>query len=78
VVGGALQAAARWSYGDLSDEDILGGVAESLTIGLNWLWNPYARVQFNYVHGQIRDRSPVAGLTTGDYDIIGMRAMVDF
>lgn len=77
---GAWQIAARYSYADFSNNDILGGVGNSVTLGLNWYWNPNARVQFNYLHGWIADHAPVtaAMLTEGEYDIVGMRAMVDF
>ena len=73
---GAWQVAARYSYADFNSFDIFGGKGESLTLGLNWYWNPYARVQFNYIHGTIEDSSaPGIG---GDYDIVGVRFMVDF
>ncbi len=79
---GAWQVAVRWSYGDLSDNDILGGVGESLTFGLNWHWNDNARMQFNYIYGDVSERSltDVNGLTFtgGDYHIIGSRFMIDF
>lgn len=77
---GAWQIAARYSYADFTNNDILGGVGNSVTLGLNWYWNPNARVQFNYLHGWIDDHAPVtpAMLTNGEYSIIGMRAMVDF
>ncbi len=74
---GAWQVAARYSYADFTDEDILGGVGSSFTAGLNWYWNPNARMQFNYIYGTIDERS-VAGQTGGDYQIIGTRFMVDF
>lgn len=53
--------------------------------GLNWHWTPYARMQFNYIHGRIED-SWARGrevnrddpLVSGSYDIIGARFMVDF
>ena len=71
---GAWQIAARYSYLDLNDEDIVGGQADSLTIGLNWFWNRYARLQFNYVNGDI-ERSPLA---EGKYDIFGLQFEVFF
>ena len=71
---GAWQVAARYSYADLTDDDIVGGVGNSLTLGLNWYWNPYARWQFNYTWGDI-DRDPVGG---GEFNAIGTRFMVDF
>jgi phosphate-selective porin OprO/OprP len=71
---GAWQVAARYSAADLTDYDIIGGTGQSFTLGLNWLWNPYARMQFNYIQGRI-DRLPEG---TGNYGIIGVRFMVDF
>jgi phosphate-selective porin OprO/OprP len=79
---GAWQVALRYSYANFTDEDVFGGIGESLTFGLNWHWNPNARMQFNYIHGDISDRNvtDVNGLTFtgGSYDIIGTRLMVDF
>ena len=73
---GAWQVAARYSYGDLTDENIFGGIGESFTFGLNWYWNPNSRMQFNYIYGEIDDR--FATLDSGDYSIFGARFMVDF
>ncbi len=75
---GAWQIAARFSYLDLSDADIRGGDQRNFTLGFNWLWNAYARMQFNYIYGEIKERGPVAGQTEGDYQILGTRFMVDF
>jgi phosphate-selective porin OprO/OprP len=83
---GAWQIAARYSYADFNDEDIFGGVGESVTFGLNWYWTPYARLQLNYLIGEVRDRDSnndedppgPLNLVSGDYGIIGARAMVDF
>jgi phosphate-selective porin OprO/OprP len=76
---GAWQVAARYSIADYSDEDIFGGKGESFTFGLNWYWNPNARMQFNYITGEIEDRGTAsAGIVDGDYDVWGARFMVDF
>lgn len=78
---GAWQLAARYSFADFSDRDIQGGVGESLTAGLNWYWTPYARMQFNYIYGEITDNdlNTVAGAPNfGHYHILGTRLMVDF
>ncbi|MFV2069076.1 MAG: OprO/OprP family phosphate-selective porin, partial [Pirellulales bacterium] len=53
---GAWQVAVRGSYLDLNDEDILGGYGKSVTFGLNWYWNAYARMQLNYIYGNLSDR----------------------
>ncbi len=73
---GAWQVAARYSWADFNSVGILGGEAESVTLGLNWYWTPNSRMQFNYIHGTIIDSGAIG--RGGDYDIIGTRFMVDF
>lgn len=75
---GAWQIAARYSYADFNDEDILGGVGEAVTLGLNWYWNPNARMQFNYIFGSVDDRGVNGAPVSGDYQILGTRLMIDF
>ncbi|MCA9239770.1 MAG: ATPase [Planctomycetales bacterium] len=84
---GAWQVALRYSYADFNHDDIFGGVGESITAGLNWYWTPYARMQFNYIYGEVRDRDQtndgtaapgVPAIVSGDYHILGARMMVDF
>ncbi len=75
---GAWQVAARYSTADFTNQDIAGGIGESVTLGVNWYWNQYARMQFNYIFGSISDHRPVAGYTSGDYQAVGTRLMVDF
>jgi len=45
---GAWQAGIRYNYLCLDDGEVNGGVLNGLTLGLNWLLNPNARVYFNY------------------------------
>ena len=45
---GAWQVGVRYNYLCLSDGEVNGGVLNGLTLGLNWLLNPNARVYFNY------------------------------
>ena len=71
---GAWQVAVRYSYADFNDLDILGGIGESLTVGLNWYWTPNARMQVNWINGTIDNNSG----NSGNYDIVGARFMVDF
>ncbi len=81
---GAWQVAARYSYADYTDDNIFGGIGKSVTLGLNWHWNPNARMQFNYIFGHISDRQvadanpAVAVQTSGKYQIVGTRFMIDF
>ena len=74
----AWQLAMRWSFADLSDDDILGGVGESIAMGLNWYWSPRARMQFNAIYGDISDHEPDDGFTEGTYTTLGTRMSVDF
>lgn len=75
---GAWQVAYRYSYGDLSDQDVLGGVGHSHTLALVWYLNPWAKMQLNAIYGEIDDHAPVAGETYGSYGIIGTRFACDF
>ncbi|MEM7453247.1 MAG: porin [Planctomycetota bacterium] len=72
---GAIQLVSRYSWADLTDEDIFGGEANSLTTGFNWWFNPYSRLQFNWIMGDVEDNG---GAGFGDYNVIGARWMVDF
>lgn len=75
---GAWQVAARYSYLDLTDEDIRGGVEHNVTLALNWLWTSHSKLQFNAIYADIRDHAPVGGFTSGHFTGIGSRFMVDF
>ncbi len=76
---GAWQVAARYSHADFNDGDIFGGVGEAATLGLNWYWTANSRMQFNWVHGRIKDNQETRDESlTGRYDILGARFMVDF
>jgi len=45
---GAWQVGARYNYLCLNDSGVNGGVLNGMTLGLNWLLNPNARLYFNY------------------------------
>lgn len=75
---GAWQAALRYSYLDLTDEDIRGGVENDVTLGLVWYFNPYANLQFNAVYGDIEDHRPIGGYTGGHFTALGTRLRMDF
>lgn len=74
---GAWEIAARWSSIDLTDSGIEGGRARDVSFGVNWYLNSYARVMFNYIHGDSED-APVTGLDGGETDLLGVRAQVDW
>lgn len=71
---GAWEVAARLSAIDLNGGDIRGGRLVDASIGLNWYWNPYTRVQFNY----IRALRTAPGEADLDMDIFGVRIGFDF
>ena len=71
---GAWQIAARYSMADYNSNDIFGGIGESFTLGLNWHWSPDARVQVNWIKGEIEN----SGGNSGDYEVVGVRMMIDF
>ena len=64
---------------DFNDADIFGGYGESVTFALNWWWTANARMQMNYILGEIKDRDVNGGapieLVSGDYQILGTRFM---
>lgn len=72
---GAWEVAYRYSWLDLDDKDVLGGTTADHTFGLNWYWNPYMRMMFNYVHAQV---SPSVNRPNTDLNVFEMRAQVDF
>ena len=58
----------------VTDGNTYGLQGDALTIGLNWYWNANARMQLNYINGDITTNNG----DNGRYDIIGTRFMVDF
>jgi phosphate-selective porin OprO/OprP len=75
---GAWQVAVRYSYLDLSDQDIAGGIGSNTTLALVWYMNPYASLQLNAVYGEIEEHEPVGGFTEGEFLALGARFRIDF
>jgi len=61
---GAWELAARWSYLDLSDENVAGGEVTDLSGALNWYINSNFRLMTNYVHSEVEDSGSYDGFTT--------------
>ncbi len=51
---GAFEVAARWSYIDLDDQAVTGGVLSDTSVGLNWYPTNPTRVMFNVVRAMRR------------------------
>ncbi len=82
---GAFSVGVRYDHLDLTDSDIQGGISDAITIGSNWYWTAYSKIQTNLVLGQIsqagegRTPTPGAGPSrNGDFAILGTRYMIDF
>ncbi len=74
---GAWEVLYRYSYMDLNDENIQGGLISNHTIGLNWWLNPYTRMMWNYVNSRSTDGDPaVTPMTT--QNIYEMRVAIEF
>ena len=71
---GAWEVAARYSYIDLNDANIRGGIMQNATAGVNWYCNPYCKVVFNYIHSFVTDRSGVPS----EANAWGLRTQLDF
>lgn len=76
---GAIQLNARYDRLDLNDGAIIGGLQQTLGIGLVWVPVASVRFQANYGHLWISDARIPAG-TDRDYgvDTLGLRAQFDF
>lgn len=71
---GAWEVAARFSWLNLNDNGIQGGQLTDWTAGVNWYWNPYTKLVFNYVHAV----ASVPGSDQSQTDMFGLRAQLDF
>ncbi len=67
---GAWELAARYSYIDLNDKGIRGGIESNTTLGVNWYLYSNLRMMFNWVHAHENG--------VGDADIAQARLAVDF
>ncbi len=72
---GAWELAARYSWTDLTSSNVLGGVEEAMTIGVNWYWNYNFRMQWNYIHTNRNASNPAS--ISGDVDAFVMRMSFD-
>ncbi len=67
---GAFELALRYSYVDLDNADLNGGVMSDITTGLNWYLNPATKVMMNYVYSNVKN--------LGKANIFQMRFQIAF
>jgi phosphate-selective porin OprO/OprP len=72
---GAWEIAARYSYLNLNNGPIQGGVDSAMEFGVNWYLNPNLKVQFEY---NDNNRYHKAGSLPGDVQGFGTRVQVFF
>lgn len=72
---GAWQVGARYSYADLTNNGIVGGVNHEVTLGLNWFLNPNIKFQWNYDVGR---RDLDGATSSGVYHSYGFRMALDW
>jgi phosphate-selective porin OprO/OprP len=72
---GAWELTYRYSYLDLNDKSIQGGLYSEHTVGLNWYWNASIKIQFNYVNGA---RTVPAGAVSGTVQGVAVRGSLEF
>lgn len=78
---GAFEVAFRYDKIDLSNTPVLsraGNEASSFTVGLNWYFNPYAKLMFNWVRfrGDNTPLDPIGDEAAGD--VLATRLHLDF
>ncbi|MBX3399398.1 MAG: hypothetical protein KF873_11690 [Gemmataceae bacterium] len=71
---GAWEFLARVSQVDVNDGNVDGGQLTALTLGVNWHWNPNAKLQFNFIQNVRR----VPGLDRSEFQVYGFRMAYDF
>jgi phosphate-selective porin OprO/OprP len=73
---GAWELAFRYSFLDITGTaDAESGVQNDITLGVNWYWNPYTRMMFNYIHAA---NTYSNNALNSDTDILALRWQVDF
>ena len=73
---GAWEVAYRYSYVNLNDNGINGGILGEHTIGLNWYLSTNCKLQVNYVNGHRTVDKSLAN--SGTIQGVGVRAILDF
>jgi len=67
---GAVELSLRYSYVNLDDADLNGGIMSNITGGVNWYLNPATKVAINYVYTDVKN--------LGKANIFQMRFQIAF
>jgi len=78
VSEGAWQVGLRYNYLCLDDGEVNGGVLNGVTLGLNWLLNPNARVYLNYDYTYRQFVNTLGDDGSGGIHGFGTRLAFDF
>lgn len=80
---GAWELKMRWSYIDVNNLYAAGLTGDThedadrvnnLAAGINWYWNPYTRITFDYWHSWSKRH----GAAADEADLLGLRMQYDF
>ena len=75
----AWEVAARYSYLNLNDGPVQGGILSGTTVGLNWYWNPNMKIQFEYLDDlRYRKGTAAGGTASGAVQGFGTRVQIQF
>ncbi|MFZ0486091.1 MAG: porin, partial [Arenicellales bacterium] len=74
---GAFELGLRFSRLDLTDDDVIGGVEDNLTLGLNWYATPNVRFMANYIKVLQLDR-PGSEFDGDTPSVFQIRGQADF
>jgi phosphate-selective porin OprO/OprP len=56
---GAVQLGVRFSYLDLDDKDVRGGIQKDVGVALNWFLFPQVRLSGNWIYGHLKNQGDV-------------------
>ncbi|MEY3182624.1 MAG: hypothetical protein RLZ35_609 [Pseudomonadota bacterium] len=73
---GAWEVAARYTYVDLNDRDVLGGSQHDLALGLNWFYSEHIRVSVNYVRANVHPAFIYSGPALRKLNIVAGRLQI--
>ncbi len=71
---GAWELTGRVSHIDLNDVGVDGRRLTDFTVGCNWYWNRYTKLQFNWIHSMLND----VALGDSTANAYAFRAQIDF